>query len=148
MAKVDWRYNRPGSTTCGKTQGFLAKKKIDTVELVTRRKRGSGAGRTPWRSSRARTSSTPRGARRSSGSTCGRGRPDKATIERLLLGPTGNLRAPTLRVGRTLLVGFDEETYRKVLGSIPEAAASAAERSAITFAGGAAGGTEQAVEST
>jgi arsenate reductase-like glutaredoxin family protein len=44
------------------------------------------------------------------------GRPDKATIERLLLGPTGNLRAPTLRVGRTLLVGFDEETYRKVLG--------------------------------
>ena len=32
-----------------------------------------------------------------------------------MLGPTGNLRAPTLRVGRTLLVGFDEETYRKVL---------------------------------
>lgn len=42
-------------------------------------------------------------------------KPDKATIERLMLGPTGNLRAPTLRVGRTLLVGFDEETYRKVL---------------------------------
>jgi hypothetical protein len=33
-----------------------------------------------------------------------------------MLGPTGNLRAPTLRVGRTLLVGFDEDTYRKVLG--------------------------------
>jgi arsenate reductase-like glutaredoxin family protein len=43
------------------------------------------------------------------------GKPDKATVERLMLGPTGNLRAPTLRVGRTLLVGFDEETYRKVL---------------------------------
>ena len=43
-------------------------------------------------------------------------RPDRATVERLMLGPTGNLRAPTLRVGRTLLVGFDEETYRKVLG--------------------------------
>jgi arsenate reductase-like glutaredoxin family protein len=43
------------------------------------------------------------------------GRPDKATVERLMLGPTGNLRAPTLRVGRTLVVGFDEETYRKVL---------------------------------
>lgn len=42
-------------------------------------------------------------------------KPDQATIERLMLGPTGNLRAPTLRVGRTLLVGFDEETYRKVL---------------------------------
>jgi arsenate reductase-like glutaredoxin family protein len=44
------------------------------------------------------------------------GRPDKATVERLLLGPTGNLRAPTLRAGRTILVGFDDETYRKVLG--------------------------------
>ncbi len=34
-----------------------------------------------------------------------------------LLGPTGNLRAPTLRVGKTLLVGFDEATYEDVLGS-------------------------------
>ena len=32
-----------------------------------------------------------------------------------MLGPTGNLRAPTLRVGRTLIVGFDQETYRRVL---------------------------------
>ena len=32
----------------------------------------------------------------------------------LLLGPTGNLRAPTLRVGRTLLVGFDEAIYEKM----------------------------------
>lgn len=26
-----------------------------------------------------------------------------------MLGPTGNLRAPTLRVGKTLIVGFNEE---------------------------------------
>jgi len=25
-----------------------------------------------------------------------------------MLGPTGNLRAPTLRVGKTLIVGFDQ----------------------------------------
>jgi arsenate reductase-like glutaredoxin family protein len=42
-------------------------------------------------------------------------KPDRATVERLMLGPTGNLRAPTLRVGRTILVGFDEEAYRTVL---------------------------------
>ena len=40
---------------------------------------------------------------------------DPATIKGLLLGPTGNLRAPTMRKGRTLLVGFDEATYKKVL---------------------------------
>ena len=32
-----------------------------------------------------------------------------------LLGPTGNLRAPTVRVGKTLLVGFDENSYADVL---------------------------------
>jgi arsenate reductase-like glutaredoxin family protein len=31
-----------------------------------------------------------------------------------MLGPTGNLRAPTLKVGNTLLVGFNEDAYRGV----------------------------------
>lgn len=42
-------------------------------------------------------------------------KPDAATLKALLLGPTGNLRAPTLRKGRTLIVGFDEATYAKLL---------------------------------
>ena len=43
-------------------------------------------------------------------------RPDRETLRKLLLGPTGNLRAPALRKGKTLIVGFDEPTYRKLLG--------------------------------
>lgn len=42
--------------------------------------------------------------------------PDDETLAAHLLGPTGNLRAPTLRCGRTLLVGFSEESCREVLG--------------------------------
>jgi len=42
-------------------------------------------------------------------------KPDKAALLGLLLGPTGNLRAPTLRKGRTLLVGFDEASYAAIL---------------------------------
>ncbi len=42
--------------------------------------------------------------------------PDDETLTAHLLGPTGNLRAPTLRLGRTLLVGFSEAVYRQVLG--------------------------------
>ena len=34
----------------------------------------------------------------------------------LLLGSTGNLRAPTLRVGKILLVGFNEDVYTRVFG--------------------------------
>ena len=33
-----------------------------------------------------------------------------------MLGPTGNLRAPTMRVGKTTVVGFNEETFEAVLG--------------------------------
>jgi hypothetical protein len=42
--------------------------------------------------------------------------PDDDTLAAHLLGPTGNLRAPTLRKGRTLLVGFSPEAYAQVLG--------------------------------
>jgi hypothetical protein len=42
--------------------------------------------------------------------------PNDDTLAAHLLGPTGNLRAPTARKGRTLLVGFNEEAYRRTLG--------------------------------
>ena len=31
-----------------------------------------------------------------------------------MLGPTGNMRAPTLRVGKTVLVGFNDEQFEAV----------------------------------
>lgn len=43
-------------------------------------------------------------------------RPADEVLVKHLLGPTGNLRAPTIRVGPTLVVGFDDEVYRRVLG--------------------------------
>jgi arsenate reductase-like glutaredoxin family protein len=41
--------------------------------------------------------------------------PDDDILVAHLLGPTGNLKAPTLRRGQTLLVGFSEEAYEDVL---------------------------------
>jgi hypothetical protein len=43
-------------------------------------------------------------------------RPSRAGLLALVLGPTGNLRAPTIRKGRTLIVGFDEATFRSLFG--------------------------------
>lgn len=40
----------------------------------------------------------------------------KAAALSAIVGPTGNLRAPTIVRGKTLLVGFNEEAYREVLG--------------------------------
>jgi len=43
-------------------------------------------------------------------------KPAKSDLLALLLGPSGNLRAPALRKGRTLIVGFEEGMYREVFG--------------------------------
>jgi len=40
-------------------------------------------------------------------------RPSKDELAALLIGPSGNLRAPTTRKGKVLLVGFDEATYAR-----------------------------------
>jgi arsenate reductase-like glutaredoxin family protein len=44
----------------------------------------------------------------------GGGKIGKDIVE-AMLGPTGNLRAPVLRVGKTLVVGFHEDLYRAQL---------------------------------
>jgi hypothetical protein len=41
--------------------------------------------------------------------------PDADTLAGLMLGRTGNLRAPTIKQGKTLYVGFSEERYREML---------------------------------
>ena len=43
------------------------------------------------------------------------GKPADALVE-AMLGPTGNLRAPTLVSGKTVVVGFSEASYAEVLG--------------------------------
>ena len=44
-----------------------------------------------------------------------RDKPNEVTLSELLIGRTGNLRAPALRQGRALIVGFNEATYKQIL---------------------------------
>lgn len=41
-------------------------------------------------------------------------KPDNTMLAGLLLGPTGNLRAPTIRRGKTLVVGYSEDLYKEL----------------------------------
>jgi hypothetical protein len=43
------------------------------------------------------------------------GKASKELVE-AMLGPTGNLRAPTLRSGKTVVVGFNEDVFQARLG--------------------------------
>ena len=42
--------------------------------------------------------------------------PATATLLKHMLGPTGNLRAPTVKRGKTLLVGFNADVYGETFG--------------------------------
>lgn len=42
--------------------------------------------------------------------------PSRDDLLSAALGPTGNLRAPTLVVGKTVVIGFQPEMYEEVLG--------------------------------
>jgi arsenate reductase-like glutaredoxin family protein len=100
--------------SCARTQEFLAKRKIETKEQQDAKKQtidGRGALdllRQVDEIYAAKGSKLVHIDLRVE-------KPDSETLRGLIIGPTGNLRAPTLRVGRTLLVGFSEEAYRKVL---------------------------------
>ena len=43
-------------------------------------------------------------------------KPSQEEILKLILGPTGNLRAPTLKLGKKLVVGYNAEMYESVFG--------------------------------
>jgi arsenate reductase-like glutaredoxin family protein len=100
--------------TCAKTQGFLAKNDIDVRDEVNAKKapiRGEKALDVLEGVSHVYASK----GKRVIHFDLTRERAPRDELLAALLGPSGNLRAPTLRVGKTLLVGFDEETYRSVL---------------------------------
>ena len=44
-------------------------------------------------------------------------RPGDDTLLSHMLGPTGNLRAPTLVKGKTLLVGFNDDVFAEQFGA-------------------------------
>jgi arsenate reductase-like glutaredoxin family protein len=43
-------------------------------------------------------------------------KPARADLLAVMLGTTGNLRAPTVVRGRTVLIGFNQEIYDEILG--------------------------------
>lgn len=101
--------------TCVKAQEFLGKTTAETVEQIDARKK-----KMPAADALALAKQVDRivAAKGSKVVTLDlkKDKPDAEMLKSVLLGPTGNLRAPTFRVGRMLVVGFHEETYRSVFG--------------------------------
>jgi arsenate reductase-like glutaredoxin family protein len=100
--------------TCAKTQGFLARHKVTVTEEADAKKATIKGARALDVLDAVDDLYVAKG-KKVEHVDLKKSKPDRATLLGLLLGPTGNLRAPTLRRGRTLIVGYDEATYKTVL---------------------------------
>ncbi len=100
--------------TCARTQEFLAKNKIAIGVQVDAKKQRLGPDEARAILNGADDVYIARGKKVSHFALKGATNLDE--IAQLMLGPSGNLRAPTVRMGRTLVVGFDPETYGKLTG--------------------------------
>ena len=100
--------------TCAKTQGFLAKHKVGVTAQADAKKatiKGDAALRVLEGVDDLYVAKGKKVVHVDVKSA----KPARAELLALLLGGTGNLRAPTVRAGRTLVVGFDEATYAQLL---------------------------------
>jgi arsenate reductase-like glutaredoxin family protein len=102
--------------SCQKAQGFLGQTKIAVAETVDARKeRFEGADALALLEGIDQLV-VARG-RKLTVIDLKNDRPTDDVLLAHLLGPSGNLRAPTARTGRTLVVGFSEEAYRQLVGA-------------------------------
>lgn len=113
--KVDWSYHRNGCKTCGKTQAFLAEHEIAVATQVDAKKTVLADPEALGLLSQVDELYATKGTKVVH-VNLKQQRPDDETLLGLMIGPSGKLRAPTIKKGRTLVVGFDEATYQQVFG--------------------------------
>jgi arsenate reductase-like glutaredoxin family protein len=102
--------------SCTRAQEFLEKSKIDASSVSDARKEALGRKAALQLASQVDEIYAAKGSKvvhvdmRTS-------KPSEEELAEVLLGPTGNLRAPAIRAGKKLLVGFNADLYKKLLGS-------------------------------
>jgi hypothetical protein len=97
--------------SCGRTQEFLAKAGIRASEVVDAKKNVMGESGALALLEGMERLYVAKGKKVVQVDLRGA---DLKDVVPLMLGPTGNLRAPALKRGKTLVIGFDEGLYREV----------------------------------
>ena len=109
--QINWGYFRNGWTSCKRAQEVLDAKNI-TVETRVIANKDKINSDTAWEmlgsASRIRTG---KGKKQQEWKPA---TDDKVEILKDVIGPSGNLRAPTWRIGNEFIVGFNPELYEEV----------------------------------
>jgi arsenate reductase-like glutaredoxin family protein len=112
---IDWYYHRPGCATCKKSLGFLERHGLEPKETVNAAKVRYDPREALELARQSRRVLVAKG-KRVVEFDMQRDPPDDETLLAHILGPSGKFRAPAIRRGSTLLVGFDEDEFERVLG--------------------------------
>lgn len=112
--KIDWYYRRNSCTTCAKSDAFLEARGLKVKTIVDARKT-----KLPKRETVLMLRTTQRlvsiKGKRVSDWNLKKDPPIEKDLFGSIMSSTGNLRAPAMRIGKTLVVGFHEETWAELL---------------------------------
>ena len=96
--------------SCQKAQGFLEQHEVEAKTVVDANKAKQGKTDALALAKAASVIHIARGKKLVT-FDMKKDPPDDETLLSHMLGPTGNLRAPTIRKGKTLYVGFNADAY-------------------------------------
>lgn len=108
--QIDWYYRRNGCITCQRADAYLQECGAAVTEQVDARKERKSPADAVRLARSVRHLHVARGKKvvhiDMEAET-----PTDAELKKLLVGPSGNLRAPTARVGDRMFVGFNAEEF-------------------------------------
>lgn len=110
--QVDWYYRRSGCNTCRKMDEFLVAHDVVAKETLSANQARLGPDAAM---ELAQTVTKIVAARGKSVVELKTKDCDAETLKKYLVGPTGNLRSPVVRKGKTLYVGFHAEAFESMV---------------------------------
>lgn len=115
MAKIDWLYCRKNCESCEKAQAFFDRRKVTAEKTDDARKTRFTPQAAVALAKSAHTLYVSKG-KQVVRVDLKKNTPADAELEALIIGPSGNLRAPSFIAGKNMMVGFHEPTYAELLG--------------------------------
>ncbi len=112
--KIDWYYHRKNCQTCARADAFLESAGATVASQVDARKERLGNEDALKLAHEASHVYVAKG-KKVLQFDMKKSPPTDEELLAAMIGPTGNLRAPTIQRGKKLFVGMNEEEFAKVL---------------------------------
>jgi arsenate reductase-like glutaredoxin family protein len=113
-ATLDWFYQRPNCDSCDLARAWLEEHNVTAKETVDCRKEPLVAANALKFARQLKSLIATRG-KKIIRLDLQLDSPSGADLRALIVGPSGNLRAPSIRTGQTLVVGFNAAAWSEVL---------------------------------